>query len=145
MVGLCGVATAAGSLLTGLLLVTVGGAVGGARVVCTGLAVHLTAYLITGLTLPHGSALGDPTAGPAAPLPTHPAAALAAAALCGAGDAALNTQIMAVLSTRYLASPAQANSGLAVDRTNPLEKVSLHRHSSWYSIWKLFYVSVSCT
>ena len=126
-------ATAAGSLLTGLLLVAVGGAVGGAGVVCTGLAVHLTAYLITGLTLPHGSALGDPTAGPAAPLATHPAAALAAAALCGAGDAALNTQIMAVLSTRYPSSTAQANSGLAVDKTYRLEKVCLCS-----SMWKLF-------
>ena len=79
---------------------------GRSPVVIFGLLVHLAAFSLSLLFLPHLSPLGDTATSSFSPPASW--AVLLTAALMGLGDAAFNTQIISFLSTNYRHHSSQA-------------------------------------
>ena len=107
--GLSSVLVSAGSLTGGLLLISFQAGVrrtGRSPVLVCGLLVHLAAFSLSLLFLPHLAPLAD-TATHSFYSPTS-WAVLLTATLMGLGDAAFNTQIISFLSTNYRQNSSQA-------------------------------------
>ena len=109
LMGLCSVLVSVGSMTGGLLLITFQEAVsrtGRVPVVVVGMVTHLAAFALSLVFLPNLSPLGETDLPALSPPSAWPL--LLTAALLGLGDAALNTQIISLLSTQYKENSAHA-------------------------------------